>query len=168
MLQCAELLAARRYCRKHCDKCLGHGVDMVRTDTGGENSTPRRVLARSSIVSSGLRMSSVRTPLIRNGYALITSAGLTSVLGLVFWLLAARLHTAAELGRGAALITTLVTLANLAQLGFGNMLNKFLPAARANEGRLVLTAYATAAGAAVLISVCFSGMCNAFIPRLPS
>ena len=168
MLQCAELPAARRYCRKYCDKCLGHGVDMVRTDTGGENSTPRRVLARSSIVSSGLRMLSgpVRTPLIRDGYALITSAGLTSVLGLVFWLLAARLHTAAELGRGAALITTLVTLANLAQLGFGNMLNKFLPAARANEGRLVLTAYATAAGAAVLISVCFLWYVQRFYPQL--
>ena len=138
---------------------------MVRIDTGGENSAPRSVserLGMASRMAAGL----VRTPLIRNGYALITNAGLTSVLGLVFWLLAARLHTAEELGRGAALITTLVTLANLAQLGFGNMLNKFLPAARANEGSFVLAAYTTAAGAAVLISVCFLWYVQRFYPPL--
>ena len=44
---------------------------------------------------SGARRGCERSaPLYRNGYALVASSGLTSALGLVFWVLAARLYAA--------------------------------------------------------------------------
>ncbi|MEY9102949.1 O-antigen/teichoic acid export membrane protein [Sinorhizobium fredii] len=94
----------------------------------------------------------VRSPLIWNGYALIASAGLTSVLGLAFWGLAARLYTPEQVGLGAALISTMLTLGNISQLNLGNFLNRYLPPAGRNALRLVLAAYAVAGAAAALLS----------------
>ena len=96
--------------------------------------------------------SAMDVPLIRNGYALLASAGLTSVLGLVYWILAARLYSAEQVGVGAALISTMLTLGNISQLNLGNLLNRFLPTAGDRSVRLILFAYSAAAMAALLIS----------------
>lgn len=94
----------------------------------------------------------LRSPLLYNGYALIVSAGLTSVLGIAFWGFAARLYTPQQVGIGAALISTMLTLGNISQLNLGNLLNRYLPAAGLSARRLVLTAYGLAAVAAAVIS----------------
>ncbi|MBI3673276.1 MAG: phosphotransferase [Rhizobiales bacterium] len=95
----------------------------------------------------------LHSPLIRNGYALVASAGLTSMLGLVYWILAARIYSPEELGLGAALISTLLTLGNVAQLNFGNLLNRFLPVAGRFSGRLIMIAYGCGCVAALVISL---------------
>lgn len=94
----------------------------------------------------------LHSPLLRNGYALIASAGVTSVLGLAFWALAARFYSPAQVGIGAALISTMLTLGNISQLNFGNLLNRYLPSAGSGALRLILAAYAIAGAAAVLLS----------------
>lgn len=106
------------------------------------------------------------TSLIGNGYALIANAGLTSALGLVFWLLAARLHTAEELGRGAALITTLTVLGNVAQFSFGNVLNRFLPNSGSYATRLILLAYGIGATSALFFAIFFLLLIKSFFPPL--
>ena len=52
----------------------------------------------------------MRAPLTRNGYSLVASAGVTSALGLVYWVVAARLYTPAEVGVNAALLSTMMAL----------------------------------------------------------
>lgn len=94
----------------------------------------------------------VRSPLLYNGYALMVSAGLTSMLGIAFWGVAARHYTPEQVGIGAALISTMLTLGNVSQLNLGNLLNRYLPSAGRGAGRLVLLAYGLAATAATIIA----------------
>ena len=102
-----------------------------------------------------LPIAMLRSPLIRNGYALVLNAALTSVLGLVFWILAARLYSAEQVGLGAALLNMLLIIGNMAQLNLGNVLNRFLPVAGGRTSKLILFSYGVGTAAAFFISVCF-------------
>lgn len=97
----------------------------------------------------------MRSPLTRNGFALTASAGLTSVLGLAFWVLAARLYSPEQLGVSAALIATLAVLGAMAQLNLGSVLNRFLPDAGVDARRLILFVYCAAVPAALVIAAGF-------------
>lgn len=108
----------------------------------------------------------VASPLLRNGYALVASAGLTSLLGLVFWGLAARLYTPEQVGIGAAMISTMLTLGNISQLNLGNLLNRYLPAAGIGARRLVQVSYGLAAVAAGLLSGLAVVVVPNFVPEL--
>ena len=108
-----------------------------------------------------------RSPLTRNGYSLIASAGVTSVLGLVFWVVAARLYTAEQVGLSAALLSTLLTLGNISQLNFGNLLNRFLPVANKHQAaRLTLVSYAVVTTMAALTSAGFLYGIGGFVKDL--
>jgi O-antigen/teichoic acid export membrane protein len=94
-------------------------------------------------------------PLFRNAYALMLATVLTSGLGVLFWLLAARLYTPEQVGRGSAVISTMHLLANIAQLGLATGLARFLPlAGRATTG-LIRKAYALTALSGALLAVGF-------------
>src|SRR5690606_8946909 len=110
--------------------------------------------------------SALDTPLVRNGYALIASAGLTSVLGLLFWVLAARLYSPQQVGIGAALISTMLTLGNISQLNLGNLLNRYLPVAGRHTVRLRLAAYMGAALAALVFSASALFLMSRFLTDL--
>jgi len=108
----------------------------------------------------------VASPLLRNGYALVASAGLTSLLGLVFWGLAARLYTPEQVGIGAAMISTMLTLGNISQLNLGNLLNRYLPSAGMGARRLVQASYGLAGVAAGLLSALAVAIVPNFVPEL--
>jgi O-antigen/teichoic acid export membrane protein len=67
--------------------------------------------------------------LARGGIALTANSGLTAVFGVVFWLVAARVLSAATVGRGSALVSALWTVSGLCQLNYGRSLSGLLPAA---------------------------------------
>ncbi|MCC7021940.1 MAG: phosphotransferase [Thermomicrobiales bacterium] len=104
--------------------------------------------------------------LARNGYALIVSAGVTAVLGALFWIIAARTYSEAEIGIGGALISTLVTLSSAGQLNLGNILNRFIPTAGADAGRVILLTYAASAVAAVVVGIVFLLAVGRMVPAL--
>jgi O-antigen/teichoic acid export membrane protein len=108
----------------------------------------------------------LRSPLTRNGYALVMSAALTSALGLLFWIVAARLYTAEQVGLGGALLAALLTIGNMAQLNLGNVLNRFLPVAGARTGKLVGYSYALGVAAAIAISGGFVLAAGSIAPGL--
>ena len=83
----------------------------------------------------------LRTPLYRNAYALIASNLLSSVLGIVYWSLAARLYRVDELGQSAAVISTMLFLSGVAQLNLRMALIRLVPEAGPRTARLVWTAY---------------------------
>lgn len=94
-------------------------------------------------------------PLRRSADALIIGTGLTSVLGLAFWALAARWLPTSAVGIGVALMSTVALLANFATLGMNNGLIRFLPAAGSGTARIIMSCYAFCAGAAMFAAVIF-------------
>jgi O-antigen/teichoic acid export membrane protein len=97
-----------------------------------------------------------RDPLLRNGYALIINVGATSVLGLLYWILAARLYSPAEVGVGNAAISLMQLLAGIGgQLTFAAALARFIPRAGAGSRRLAFFSYLLAGSAGILVSLAY-------------
>jgi O-antigen/teichoic acid export membrane protein len=109
---------------------------------------PELTLARGRVATH------LRTPLYGSAYALIVSAGTTSVLGMVYWTLAAHLYHADQLGVNAAAISAMVFISYLAQLNLGPALSRFIPISRGGTRRLVAAAYA----GAVALSLAAAGV----------
>lgn len=83
----------------------------------------------------------LQTPLYRNAYALMLSNGLTSVLGFVYWVVAARFYTEAQVGVGFAIIAAMTFLSGMSQLNMIGVLTRFIPTAGQATFRLVGIAY---------------------------
>ncbi|GII91482.1 lipopolysaccharide biosynthesis protein [Sinosporangium siamense] len=83
----------------------------------------------------------LRNPLFRNGYALMANTAITAVLGMGYWLIAARLYTVEDFGAGQALITAMRLFASLVALGFVGALARFIPVAGRRTPMLIRRAY---------------------------
>jgi hypothetical protein len=74
--------------------------------------------------------------MLRNGYALIVSATVTQVLGVRYWIVAARTAPAAAVGRNSTAMSVMLFLAGVAELNLMSTLIRAARPARA-DGRLV-------------------------------
>jgi len=92
-------------------------------------------------------------PMLRNGYALIISASVTQVLGVLYWIVAARNYPAAEVGRNAAAIYIMMFLAGVAELNLMSTLVRFLPTSGRRTARLIVTVYAASAAIAAVLGL---------------
>ncbi len=92
----------------------------------------------------------------RNATALVASSVITAALGLLFWIVAARVLPTAEVGTGTAIVTSIVLLGNLATLGLRNGLIRFIAAAGVGAGRFIATSYALCATVAVAVAAGFA------------
>lgn len=100
--------------------------------------------------------SHLRDPLHRSGYSLVAGSAITSALGMVFWVLAARLYQPDRVGVAAALIAAMGFLASASTLGLRNGFIRFLPSAGPGAGRFIRNGYAVSAavaGGAALVFV---------------
>jgi O-antigen/teichoic acid export membrane protein len=97
----------------------------------------------------------IRTPLYRNAYALMISTAVSSMLGLIYWVLAARLYSAEMVGLNAAAISGMTFLAGVAQLNLMNVMHRFVPSAGRATARFVGYAYLTGLVTATIISAIF-------------
>jgi hypothetical protein len=97
----------------------------------------------------------LRTPLYRNGYALMVSTALASGLGLVYWTLAARLYTPDAVGINSAIISVMIFLSGVAQLNLLSVMIRYLPVAGRASGRLIGIAYLVSITLAVLVGLIF-------------
>jgi len=84
----------------------------------------------------------LRTPLYRNGYALIASTGITSILGLLYWAIAARTYDTETVGLNSSAISILIFLSGIAQINLQETMIRFIPQAGSRAARLILSAYA--------------------------
>src|SRR4029079_10368195 len=84
----------------------------------------------------------VATPVYREGYALVMSAGVAGGLGLVYWVVAARSYSPEDVGVNSAVISTMLLLSSIAQLNLSAGLIRFIPAAGASKRRLLAWAVA--------------------------
>src|ERR1035437_2002066 len=79
--------------------------------------------------------------LVQNPIALMISSGGTAVIGVIFWVVAAHLASTAAVGRTTAEIAATLLLANLAQLSYGSIFERFLPVAGRFTRDFVTRAY---------------------------
>jgi O-antigen/teichoic acid export membrane protein len=105
--------------------------------------------------------------LVRNAASLGVSSVGTAALGAAFWVVAAHIASAHAVGRSAAQITAMVLLANLAQLSFGSMFERFLPVAGRESGRFVANAYRLCVPTAVVLALGYAalGVSDHVLPR---
>ncbi|GGV48118.1 hypothetical protein GCM10010277_41170 [Streptomyces longisporoflavus] len=82
------------------------------------------------------------SPLFRNAYALMLNTGISGVLGLGFWLAAARYYSESAVGQGSAAIAAMKFLAGLTALTLMGALARFIPVAGRATGRLIFRTYA--------------------------
>lgn len=103
-----------------------------------------------------------RTPLYRDGYAILLATGLTSVLGIVYWAVAARLYPAATVGFNTAILSAMMLVSGLAQLNMTTLLPRYLPVVGGSRRRLVKVTYA----GTLLVTLVFAALAVVVLPRL--
>ncbi|MGC5564249.1 lipopolysaccharide biosynthesis protein [Streptomyces sp. FR-108] len=94
--------------------------------------------------------SSGGSPLFRNAYALMLNTGISAVLGLGFWLAAARYYSESAVGQGSAAIAAMKLLAGLTAVTLTGALARFIPVAGRGTGRLIFRTYA---GSSVVVAL---------------
>ncbi|MGI5407213.1 lipopolysaccharide biosynthesis protein [Streptomyces chartreusis] len=98
----------------------------------------------------GMGRSSGGSQLFRNAYALMINTGVSAVLGLGFWLAAARYYSESAVGQGSAAIAAMKFLAGLTAVTLTGALARFIPVAGRRSGRLIFRTYA---GSCVIVAV---------------
>jgi glycosyltransferase involved in cell wall biosynthesis/O-antigen/teichoic acid export membrane protein len=138
-------------------------VEVVEGQTGPVSVRSTSVLpARLRTSMSARARSHFEVPLFRSAYALVASTALTSVLGVLYWAMAARRYAPQEVGRAATLISAMILISGVAQLNLTNGLPRFLPSAGERTRHLVVTAYLAgallaASAATVFVSISEQG-----------
>jgi O-antigen/teichoic acid export membrane protein len=108
-----------------------------------------------SASSSTVEAPNASRQLLLGAYSLAANTGITSVLGMGFWLIAARLYSNVDVGRDAALISVMIELSTLCQLNLNNGIIRFLPDLGERSGRAVGAAYGLTGALALLVGSVF-------------
>jgi O-antigen/teichoic acid export membrane protein len=106
--------------------------------------------------SAGMVAASRHVPVYRSSYALILTTFLNAVLGLLFWVAAARLYPAEIVGLGAGGISALQLAATIGWAGLIFTLMRYVPVAGVARRRLVLAVYAAGVAAAAASAAVFA------------
>ncbi|WP_371550748.1 lipopolysaccharide biosynthesis protein [Streptomyces sp. NBC_00554] len=93
--------------------------------------------------------------LFRNAYALMLNTGISAVLGLGYWLVAARYYSETAVGQGSAAIAAMKLLAGLTAVTLTGALARFIPVAGRATGRLIFRTYAGSSVVVALAAVAF-------------
>ena len=113
----------------------------ARPDPAPEPDPQARPSGAAAVTSNLLRhvqrlRQHLSDPLFRNAYALMVNTGTTGLLGLVYWLLAARHYAAADVGRASAAYAAMNLLAGITALNLTGALARFMPqSGRTHRGR---------------------------------
>ncbi len=93
--------------------------------------------------------------LLLGAYSLAANTGVTSALGMGFWLVAARLYSSSQVGRDAVLISVMIELSTLCQLNLNNGIIRFLPDLGKGSARAIGAAYAISGLLALFVGSAF-------------
>jgi O-antigen/teichoic acid export membrane protein len=107
-------------------------------------------------------VAALRDPLYRSSYALVANTAGTTVVGIIYWAVAAHLYSRQALGRAAALVSALILVSTFAQLNMANTLPRFIPKAGRFAGKFVAYSYGASACAALVGGLAFVTI----LPRL--
>lgn len=94
-------------------------------------------------------------PFFRNAYALIVNTGLTGLLGVAFWAIAARTYSDPDVGRASALISAMTVLSGVVAINLTGTLSRFIPESGRRTRALVVWAYALSSAAVLVLAAGF-------------
>jgi O-antigen/teichoic acid export membrane protein len=94
-------------------------------------------------------------PMLRSGYSLIANVMVTAVLGLGFWIAAARLFPTSVVGRDTVLVSAMLSVSAFCQLNLSSVILRFLRIARISPGRLVVGSYIVVGILSLLVASAF-------------
>ncbi len=106
------------------------------------------------------------TPVVKNAAFLIATEAAAGVLGLLFWVVAARSFPDPDVGVGAVLITSATLLALLSTLGFNIALIRFVPERTTPVVRLINSSVTIGVIVAVILAVVFGLVASLWLPVL--
>jgi len=106
------------------------------------------------------------TPVARDGLALVLSSGLTSAVGLLYWIVAARLFAPATVGVNSVALSTMQLLGGIAHLNLTQALLRFGAVAGRHTRRLMLACYAVAAVVAALVGLGYAAGAPRWAPEM--
>ncbi len=104
-------------------------------------------------------------PLYRNSIALMLNSALASFFGFLFWIVAARMMPAKDIGLATAAISAAALIVGLSRLGFDAGLVRYLPESK-NQNRLYSTIVMVTLVLALVLAVVFMLGINIFSPPL--
>ncbi len=105
--------------------------------------------------------------LFKNAYFLMLSTGVSAVLGLGFWLVAARYYSEEAVGQGSAAIAAMRLLASITATTMIGAVVRFVPRAGRATGGLVWRAYAASSVVVALAAVVFLLTLDLWARRTP-
>lgn len=108
----------------------------------------------------------LKDPLYRTGYYLILGTGITSLLGVGFWALAAHSYSARVVGLNAAAISAMTLVAEACTLGLSAVLVRYLPVAGGSTRELVARSYALTFTLALLVAAAVALTSELWSPKL--
>ncbi|WP_345604288.1 phosphotransferase [Pseudonocardia adelaidensis] len=97
-----------------------------------------------------------RAPQHRDGLALVVSSGMTSAVGLLYWVLAAQMLPADVVGVNAVALSSLMLVGGVAHLNMSHALLRFVPVAGTAARRLVVLGYLVAVAVSALAGAGFA------------
>jgi len=104
--------------------------------------------------------------LYRNSYSLVMAGIVTSALGLLFWVIAARLYSPEDVGLASATISAVILLSSIAYLGLGIGLIRFIPSAGERSISLINSSLTVAGLTSLVVSAIFIGGVGLWSPAL--
>lgn len=111
-------------------------------------------------------LSDWRAPVHRDGFALVLSSALTSLMGLGYWVLVARLFPPDVVGVNQVVLSTMMLIGGVAHLNMTYALLRFVPVAGRASRRLVAAGYLVAVLIASLAGGAFALGAQLWSPEL--
>jgi O-antigen/teichoic acid export membrane protein len=106
-----------------------------------------------------------RAPQHRDGMALVLSSAASSGIGMLFWVLAARLFDPTTVGLNSAALSAMTLLGSAAHLNLGNAVLRFVPVSD-RRGRIVAGCFAVGIGVAAVLGLGFALGAGVWAPEL--
>ncbi|OZM84110.1 lipopolysaccharide biosynthesis protein [Pseudonocardia sp. MH-G8] len=106
-----------------------------------------------------------RAPQHRDGMALVLSSAVSSAIGMLFWVLAARLFDPATVGVNSAALSAVSLLASASHLNLGNAILRFVPVSDRRRA-LVAGCFAVGLGWGAVVGLGFGVGANVWAPDL--
>lgn len=106
-----------------------------------------------------------RAPQHRDGMALVLSSAASSGIGMLFWVLAARLFDPATVGLNSTAISAMTLLGSAAHLNLGNAILRFVPVSD-RRARIIAGCFAVGIAVAAVLGLGFAVGAGVWAPEL--
>jgi len=105
-----------------------------------------------------------KDPLYKNSFFIMLSSITNAGFGFFFWMIAARLYSAEDVGIATALLSSLNLIILFSRLGFDYSIIRFFP--KGNKSRILSTSIVISTSFAILFGILFIAFVDVFFSKL--